>query len=189
MNEHEGRRGQQQNTQFPLKVSYSRTNKIVLGAVFTALAAIFQSAGVFAGIGYALSILTTLPIVLSCLISLRIGIMSYFNTILLLMIFLPSELFVFPFTTGLLGISLGTAFKFWKNWLSITVFGGSSLTAGIMALLYVFGFPVLGPTVSHTFNSKVVLLIFLFSLVYSWIWMVLGKKAARLLMKSTIVKK
>lgn len=155
----------------------SNTTKLVLGAVFAAFAAIFQSAGFFAGIGYAFSILTTLPIFLSTLVSIRIGMMTYFITILLLMIIQPTELHVFPFTTGLLGISLGIAFTLWKSWLAIILFGGVSLTAGIMFLLYVFHFPVLGPSVSGKFDIKITFLILVFSLFYSWLWMVLGRKA------------
>ncbi|MFJ5714745.1 hypothetical protein [Neobacillus sp. NPDC093127] len=188
MKDLEGHRQQHQNTQSNLNIQYSRTTKIVLGAVFSAIAVIFQSAGIFAGIGYALSILATLPIVLSCFISLRIGFMSYFITILLLMIVQPSELIVFPFTTGLLGISLGTAFKLWKNWLSITLFGGIALTAGIMAILYIFRFPVLGPSISQTFNIKVAIIILLFSLFYSWIWMGLSRKAAGVLFFAGVKK-
>jgi hypothetical protein len=162
----------------------SNITKLVLGAVFAALAAVFQSAGFFTGIGYAFSILTTLPIFLSTMISIRIGLMSYFITILLLVIIQPTEVFVFPFTTGLLGISLGIAFTLWKSRLGITLFGGITLTAGIMSLLYVFRFPVLGPSISEKFDLKISFLILGFSLFYSWIWMVLGREAARWFLKA-----
>jgi hypothetical protein len=102
--------------------------------------------------------------------------MSYVITVFLLAIIQPSELFVFPFTTGLLGLSLGIAFKLWKSWISITLAGGFGLSIGIMFLLYVLRFPVLGPAVSSTFNSKTSCLIILFSLIYSWIWMGLSKR-------------
>lgn len=163
---------------------YSRTKKLVLGSILAAFATIFQSAGIFVGIGYAFSILATMPIVLSAMISLHLGIMSYFLTILLLLILQPSELFVFPFTTGLLGLSLGIAFRWWKSWIAITFFGGVSLAAGILFLLYIIKFPVLGPSVSHTIYVPVILMILLFSLFYSMVWMGLSKKIFELLFKT-----
>ncbi|EKN70664.1 hypothetical protein BABA_04454 [Neobacillus bataviensis LMG 21833] len=168
-------------------VQYTNTRKLVLGSVLAAIAALFQSAGVFVGIGYAFSILATLPIVLSAMISLRIGIMSYIITILLLTILQPSELFVFPFTTGLLGITLGAAFKWWNNWMMVSLAGGIGLTLGIMILLYGLQFPVLGPSVSHTFDFKIGALILLFSLFYSSIWTGLSKKVYKLLFREKVI--
>lgn len=167
---------------------YSNTTKLVIGSVLAAFAAIFQSAGIFVGFGYALSILATLPIVQSAMLSLRIGFMSYFLTILLLAILQPSELLVFPLTTGLLGVALGMAFKWWRNWIIITVFGGAALSIGIMILLYLLRFPILGPSVSHSFDIKIALLILLFSLFYSLIWMGLSQRISRLLFRAAANK-
>lgn len=162
---------------------YSRTKKLVVGSILAAFATIFQSAGIFVGIGYAFSILATMPIVLSAIISIHLGIMSYFLTILLLLIIQPSEIFVFPFTTGLLGLSLGIAFRWWKSRIAITFFGGIILAAGILFLLYIVKFPVLGPSVSHTFHVRVVFVILMFSLFYSMVWMGLSRKVFELLFK------
>ncbi|MED3564331.1 hypothetical protein [Bacillus xiapuensis] len=169
--------------------NYSRTKKLVLGSILAALAAIFQSAGIFVGFGYAFSILATMPIVLSEMISIRLGLMSYVLTILLLLVIQPSEIIVFPFTTGLLGLSLGMAFKWWENWIAITFFGGISLSVGILFLLYIVKFPVLGPSVSHTFQFPVVLVILLFSLFYSMVWMGLSRKVYKLLFRTTIKRR
>ncbi|MFF2450041.1 hypothetical protein ACFVSW_23650 [Neobacillus sp. NPDC058068] len=171
------------NSQKAAAVQYTNTRKLVLGSVLAAIAAVLQSAGVFVGFGYAFSILATLPIVLSAMISLRIGIMSYVITILLLAILQPSELFVFPFTTGLLGITLGAAFKWRNHWVMISFVGGIGLTVGIMILLYGLQFPVLGPSVSHTFDFKIAAVILLFSCIYSSIWTGLSKKVYKLLFR------
>ncbi|WP_284037658.1 hypothetical protein [Neobacillus sp. 114] len=165
-----------QNPQSISTQNYSNTTKLVLGSLLAGIAAILQAAGFFTGIGYAFSMLTTLPIVLASMLSLRIGFMSYVITVFLLAIIQPSELLVFPFTTGLLGISMGGAFKLWKSWISITFAGGIGLSIGIMFLLYVLRFPVLGPTISSIFNFKTSVIIFLFSLFYSLIWMGLSKR-------------
>ncbi len=179
-------KGRGDNSHYYLKIQsmtkkYSNTTKLVRGSIFAAIAAILQSAGVLVGFGYALSIFATLPILLSTRMSLRIGVMSYFLTILLLSFLQPSELLIFPFTTGLLGVSLGTAFQWWRNWMLITLFGGLALTMGILFLLYVLQFPILGPTVPPTFNIWTAFIILIFSLLYSWIWIGLSQKVSRLL--------
>ncbi|WP_456275971.1 hypothetical protein [Bacillus sp. AK128] len=164
---------------------YSFTNKLVLGAILASLAALFQSAGIIVGIGYALSILTTWPIAIATVISVKIGIMSYFSTILLLVLIQPSELLIFPFTTGLLGLSLGVGIKIVKNSLLSTLFASLSLTFGILTLLYAVQFPILGPTISTTFDFKVVVLTFLFSILYSWLWLRLCSVGLRFLYRFT----
>ncbi|WP_052947327.1 hypothetical protein [Aneurinibacillus tyrosinisolvens] len=87
------------------------------GVVFTSLlallAAVLQSMGnFFPGIGYVLSALSTMPIVLlCCMLSIRYGCLGYLAAFFLLLIIQRGEAFVFPFTTGLLGIGLGSAFQ------------------------------------------------------------------------------
>jgi hypothetical protein len=150
---------------------YSKTTRLVIGALLGSMAVIFQSAGIFTGIGYILSMMTTGPIVLATLLSVRMGFMTYLVTILILALVQPSELLVFPFTTGLLGLSLGVGLKYLKRTFFIIPFSAISLTGGICILLYGLKFPVLGPSVSSQFNLIVILAVFAFSLLYSGIWL------------------
>ena len=81
----------------------------------SALATMFQAAGnLIPGIGLFISPFATLPIFGYLLLYSR-GVLSYLLTILLLFIIEPSELIVFPFTTGLLGIALGLSFIQFKR--------------------------------------------------------------------------
>ena len=102
--------------------------------------------------------------------SLQMGGMSYFLTNLLLFILFPSELVVFPFTTGMLGIGIGAAFSLFQKRVSMISVGAILLTLGIMSLLYLFHFPVLGPAVSHSFSFWTTGSIFVFAFFYSWLW-------------------
>jgi hypothetical protein len=110
-----------------------------------------------------------------------------------LMMLQPSELLVFPFTTGLLGLSLGLAIRFVKKWGAVILLGAAGLTFGILFLLYVIRFPVLGPNVSSTFNLNVVLGTLSFSILYSAIWYrisVLGMRAIdRVLIRRISIEK
>ena len=150
---------------------HTKAKRLVLGCFLACIAAILQAAGGFLpGIGYFISPFATLPILIGAMFFLQMGVMSYIVTILLLFILFPSELVVFPFTTGLLGIGIGAAFSFFKKRISIISSGAILLTIGIMSLLYVFQFPVLGPAASHSFSFLTAGSIFLFSFLYSWIW-------------------
>ncbi|MEH7334498.1 hypothetical protein V7161_17775 [Neobacillus drentensis] len=153
----------------------SKTSRLILAALFASIAAVLQAAGGFLpGVGYFISPFATAPILLCSMLSLPLGAMGYVLTNLLLLILQPSELLVFPFTTGLIGLGIGAAFCFFKKrWIIITT-GASFLTIGILILLYVIKFPVLGPSISETFSISTTGGIFLFALIYNWIWVDIG---------------
>lgn len=154
----------------------SKVKRIVFIALLSSFSAIFQSmGGFFPGIGYLISPLATAPILLCTVFSPAFGFLAYLLTILLLLILQPSELIVFPFTTGILGIVIGVAIHRLKNSWSIILHGAIGLTTGICLLLYGLKFPVLGPVVSHSVRMPVIGGIFAFSLFYSWIWMIISK--------------
>ena len=123
----------------------SPTTKLILTAISSSFVAIFQSAGGYVpGIGFFVSAMTTLPIFSATIVSVRHGFLSYFTTILLLLFIRPSELIVFPFTTGILGLVLGVSFYKLKTRLLVVFLAGTTLFMGIIAILFIFPFPVLG---------------------------------------------
>ncbi|CAH0318059.1 hypothetical protein SRABI96_05319 [Peribacillus sp. Bi96] len=148
---------------------HKKTMKLILGSIFACMAAILQAAaGFLPGIGYFLSPLATAPILLCSMFSIPFGVMSYFLTIMLLFILQPTELIVFPFTTGLLGLGIGASFYLFRKRLSIIATGAILLMLGIMSLIFIFHFPVLGPAVSVSFSFLTTGFLFAFS--YSWLW-------------------
>ncbi|MGG4411384.1 hypothetical protein ABER75_22090 [Niallia taxi] len=150
---------------------HTKTKKLILGSIFACFAAIFQSAGgFFPGIGYLLSPLATAPILLYVMLSVPFGAMVFFQAIILLFVLQPTELIVFPFTTGLLGLCIGLSFYLFKSRLSIIAAGAFSLTLGISILLYILRFPILGPAFSNSFSLLTIGIIFIFSFLYSWLW-------------------
>ncbi len=154
---------------------WSPTKKLMFTALMAALAAILQSTGgLLPGIGYLLSPFATAPILVIALISFRMRTLSYLLTICLLLVIQPSELVIFPFTTGLLGMSLGWTLLAIDRRLGIVITNGLLLFLGICIPLYGFGFPVFGPTFATLFNWPVLLIILGFSLLYSWIWLEFG---------------
>ena len=101
----------------------NQTKSIVTIAFLSAVTALFQSAGGFLpGFGYLISPLSTAPMVLATLISFRSGLTAYVLSNLLLLFIQPSELIIFPFTTGLLGIALGFFIASSKNRIQVVLF-------------------------------------------------------------------
>ncbi|PKJ54060.1 hypothetical protein [Bacillus sp. SN10] len=153
------------------KRKLSLANKLVITALMSALAAMFQAAGnLIPGIGLFISPFATLPIFLAVCYSIREGVLSYILTILLLFIIEPSELIVFPFTTGLLGIALGLSFIQFKRRIWVISFSTICLLIGIMIVLDIFRFPVLGPAIHTTMDIKISLSVFILSFLYCWIY-------------------
>ena len=150
------------------------TKKLAFMALMAGFASILQAAGgLVPAVGFAISPFATAPIMVVTLMSLRSGLFTYIVTILLLLLIEPSELLIFPFTTGLLGLGLGWAFYTLTKRFDVALLNGVLLCIGICIPLYVLDFPVFGPVIS-SFNFIVLFLIFAFSLLYSWIWVVLS---------------
>jgi hypothetical protein len=144
--------------------------KLVAAALMGLIAAILQAAGgVIPGIGMVISPFSTAPIIISMLISPLFGFLSYLLTIFLLLLIQPSELIIFPFTTGAMAIGIGLGLiLFNKSWKVIT-FSSLFLSLGIFLLLYIFQFPVLGPFLIE-FRIWNIILIYSLSLLYCWFW-------------------
>jgi hypothetical protein len=150
---------------------HNNITKLILGSNLVCLAAVLQSAGGFLpGIGYFFSPLATAPILICSMFSIPFGAMSYLLTMMLLFILQPTELIIFPFTTGLLGLGIGASFSFFRKRLSLIASGAALLMLGIMSLLYIFHFPILGPAVSGSFSFLTAGGILLFAFLYSWLW-------------------
>lgn len=157
------------------------SRKLVVSALLSALAAAFQLMGALGGVGLAVSALVTLPISLAGLLSIYSGLMSYFATLILLVVLQPSELVIFPFTTGLLGLSIGFAYKYLNSRIAIVSFSALFLTFGIALLLYVFTFPILGSIVSTSFSYVALIIIYFTSVLYSWLWFEISTKIFKVL--------
>ncbi|WP_313799205.1 hypothetical protein [Cytobacillus sp.] len=148
----------------------STTTKLLITSVLSSFAAIFQSAGGYApGIGFLVSALTSFPIFLATIVSIRHGLLSYFVTMFLLLFIQPSELLIFSFTTGVLGLVLGVSFYKLNIRLWVVLSAGASLFMGIITILFIFRFPVLGSGVGTSIQFRSIVMIGMFSMLYAWI--------------------
>lgn len=153
----------------------SMTKKLTTIALFTALSVILQSAGGFIPVaGLFISPFATAPIMISSTLSKKYGILGYLLTIFLLILIQPSEVLIFTFTTGLLGMGIGLAYHVWKRRLSLIISGTIALLSGILIVLLVFQFPLLGPSIQPAITLPLFLSLACFSFFYSWIWIELS---------------
>lgn len=158
-------------TRTRLGIGTFTTRKMIAVAFLSSIAALLQAmGGILPGIGFLFSPFATAPIVISSLLSAGSGLLAYVLTLLLLLFIQPSELVVFPLTTGLLALGIGLSLFYLKTRLAAVLVGAVVLCSGILLLLSVFRFPVLGPAVSPAIDFKTAALIFVFSLFYSWLW-------------------
>jgi hypothetical protein len=155
--------------------TWSKSKKLVSGSLLSCLAIVLQSLGaLLPGIGYLVSPFATAPILLSSVLSVPFGLTTYLLTSFLLLLLQPSELFVFLFTTGLLGLGIGFAYIIFRKRINIIISGAVTLFLGIMFLLYILQFPVLGPGVLTVFSIYIAGAIFIFTFFYSWLWVELS---------------
>lgn len=169
-----------------ISVSGSKIGRIVIASMLSAVAAIMQSAGALGGPGFIISSLVTLPIAVAAILSITTGAAAYSVTLLLLLILQPSETVIFPFTTGLLGLGIGLALRFFKTRAAVTGFAALSLALGISFLLYILKFPILGPASPHSFSLIVLAAIYVFSYMYSWLWCEISILALRFLNRAVV---
>lgn len=151
---------------------WTGTRKLVFAALLGVFAAMLQAAGgILPGVGLMLSPFSTLMILLATIISLQHGIFTYLLTILLLVLIEPSELFIFSFATGLLGLGMGWGLVRLTGVLAIVLLNGLCLFIGICIPAFIFTFPILGPMTPVLIGFKYLPVIFVFSVFYSWLWL------------------
>ena len=149
---------------------------ICLGGILTAIAVLFQSAPAFLpAIGFALSPLSTLPIAIAAVSNISLGLPVFISSALILVIVDVQETIILLFTTGLLGIVMGT-FLFRNGIIISILFSSIALSLGIMVLTYLVCIPAFVDLTMAFSPLFTFLIFFLFSLVYSSIWNICLKK-------------
>ncbi len=149
----------------------SISKRMTVTALLVALAVILQSAGGFIPVvGLFISPFATAPMILSTVLSARFGFLGYILTLFLLFLIQPSEVLIFACTTGLLGIGIGFAYHICKRRLPLIMTGTIVLLSGILIVLFIFQFPILGPAINPSTSIQWLLPLAFFSFLYSWIW-------------------
>ncbi len=167
------------------KMSISRF--ICIGGILTALAVLFQSAPIFLpAIGLFLSPLSTLPIAIAAASNIPLGFTVFFSSVLILAIISMQELLILLFTTGLLGIVIGTLL-FRKGILISILFSSITLFLGMTFLTYIVSIPAFVDLASSLSTSLTFLIFFLFSLIYASICNICLKKFMNYLIKIKII--
>ena len=160
---------------------------ICIGGILTSIAVLFQSAPVFLPvIGLALSPLSTLPVAIAAVSSISLGFTVFFSSALILVIVSAQETIILLFTTGLLGIVMGTLLYRKRVIISI-LFSSIALSLGMLFITYIVGMPAFADLTSPLSIPLTFLIFFLFSLIYVSIWNICLKKFMNYLIKINLI--
>lgn len=160
---------------------------ICIGGILTAIAVLFQSAPVFLPtIGLVLSPLSTLPIAIAAVSCISLGLSVFFSSALILVLVNVQETIILLFTTGLLGIFIGTLL-YRKGILISILFSSIALTFGMMFLTYIVGISAFVDFSSTLSIPLIFLIFFSFSLVYASIWNICLRKFTNYLIKIKLI--
>ncbi|MBU5675072.1 hypothetical protein KQI88_01400 [Alkaliphilus sp. MSJ-5] len=160
---------------------------ICIGGILTTVAVLFQSAPIFLPtIGLALSPLSTLPIAIAAVSNISLGFTVFFSSALILAIVSAQETIILLFTTGLLGIVIGTLL-YRKGIIISILFSSITLSLGMIFLTYIVGILAFVDLTSSLSIALTFLIFFLFSLVYASIWNICFRKFMNYLIKIKLI--
>ena len=149
---------------------------ICIGGLLTTITVLFQSAPIFLpAIGLALSPFSTLPIAISAVFNVSLGFSVLFLSSLIIVAFNIQEAAILLFTTGALGIAIGTLLYRKGIFISILI-SSIVLSLGMICLTYIIHVSGFIELTSSFSISLTFLTFFIFSLVYSSIWNICFKK-------------
>lgn len=160
---------------------------ICIGAILVALTVIFQSAPVFLpSIGLALSPFSTLPIAIAAVINISLGFLVFFASVLILVIVSVEETIILLFTTGVLGIVIGTLL--YRKGIKISILVSSvALSLGMICLTYIIGISAFVDLTRLISTPIIFLAYFSFSFIYACIWNICFKKFMNYLSKIKLI--
>ena len=143
---------------------------IAIGGLLTTIAVLFQSAPLFFPmLGMAFSPFSTLPIAMAAVMSVSLGFKVFFSTIFILTIFSVEEALIFCFTTGLLGVVMGTIL-YRKGIIASILLSSIALSLGMICLTYIVQLAAFVEFISSFSGYLIFLIFFGFSIVYTSIW-------------------
>jgi hypothetical protein len=157
----------------------------ILGGM-AALSVLFQVSPVFLPIaGLLLSPFSSLPIAIGTLLYPKGALPMFLAASGIVSIVYWQEGVVFLFATGPLGIAAAlAAMSSSQRWRKILV-SGLILTSGILILTFIIGLPGMVEAFENLHVFTMVLVVFIFSLTYSWLWvhivLILKKRLLQLL--------
>ncbi len=162
---------------------------ISIGGLLTAITVLFQSAPIFLpAIGLAFSPFSTVPIALAAVINVFLGFTVLFSSVFILILVSPQEATILLFTTGLLGITLGSLL--YRKGLLVTILASAVvLSLGMIVLTYVAAIPAFVAFTGSYSLHDTLLIFFIFSLVYVSIWFICLRVFAKHIIKLRLIEK
>lgn len=160
---------------------------ISIGGILTTLAVLFQSAPLFLPmLGMALSPFSTLPIAIAAVINVSLGLTVFFSSVFMLILFSVEETLILCFTTGLLGVVMGTLL-YRKGIIFSILFSSIALSIGMILLTYTVKFSAFVDFTGSLSISLTILIFLGFTIVYTSLWNICFRKFMNYLIKIKLV--
>ncbi len=146
-----------------------KTRILVEGALFSAIAAIFQLIPIyFSEIFIFFTLVSTFPIYLITRKNVQVGITAFATCAFVIFCFSVHESIIFGFVNGLIGVSLGYMDYYLKNKIIITSLASLKLAIALCVVNFLIGIPVFGLSLKP--SLLVFAAIYLFSFVYIFVY-------------------
>lgn len=159
---------------------------ISIGGILTTITVVFQSAPTFLpAIGLLFSPFSTLPIAIAAFYNISLGITVFLTSALFLILVNVQEAIILLFTTGLLGIVLGT-FLYRKGLFVSILFSSIILSIGMISLTYIAGISAFGDLTSLDSIPFILLIYSLFSVIYVSVWNICMSKFIHYLIRINV---
>lgn len=160
---------------------------ISIGGILTTITVVFQSAPTFLpAIGLLFSPFSTLPIAIAAFYNISLGITVFLTSALFLILVNVQEAIILLFTTGLLGIAVGT-FLYRKGLFASILYSSIILSIGMIFLTYIAGISAFGDLTSLDSILLTLLIYSLFSFIYVSIWNIYVRKFINYLIRINVL--
>ena len=168
-------------------IKLNQIHHLSQGGILTALTIIFQAAPVFLPtIGLILSPVSTFFVAIGAITNITLGVFIFISSAIILLTISIEEALVYIFTTGILGLIIG--FLLYRQKLLICLIISSlTLSLGMFLLTLIINLSGFNEIVNGFPIIQYLSIFVLFSLLYSFLWIIGLKKLLNNLHKKTVV--
>ncbi|HYE11030.1 MAG TPA: hypothetical protein VEF53_12700 [Patescibacteria group bacterium] len=149
----------------------NKTKLLVLGSLMACISALFQILPVFLSEAFIiLTIFSAIPIYIITRLDPKIGLAAAIISFLLIGTFSIHEALFFLFANGPIGFTLGWCCSFTSRKLLIISISSMILSCTLSFLNFIIAVPIFGTPLSGTLITQI-LIIFTFSIIYTFIYL------------------
>jgi hypothetical protein len=165
-------------------VTGNKSKLIAVMGLLMALSVLFQCSPVFyPGVGLIISPLSSLPVSLGSILFPQGATAIVIGSFILISFISMEEAMIFALATGAVGIAVSAVILSKKPILKVIWIPGLSLYCGILIITYIVGVPGMKDLFADKGILITALIVLLFSIIYSYLWILIVKVFLKAMMK------